>query len=229
MLQIDTLINAPTPSNCYILSESSASPCIIVDPGTEDCTQLTAFLKDKKLIPEYVIVTPEHFDHCIGCNKLKEYYSDLKIIASRACSLHMPSTQWNLSEYAEKVQPTIIRQADILIENIDDELYWQNYRLQFFEARGHSEGSVCFSIGNLLFTGDTLIKGYKTVTTLKGGSKQHLLDTFRYLSDNYNAPGIKVYPGHEEPFHFSEIREALEKQTAAIELKLKNTPHKTRS
>lgn len=220
MLHIDTLINAPTPSNCYILSESSASPCIIVDPGTENCTQLTAFLKDRKLIPEYVIVTHEHFDHCIGCNKLKEYYSDLKMIASQACSLHMPSTRWNLSEYAEKVQPTVIRQADILIKDIKNELYWQNYRLQFFETRGHSEGSVCFSIGNLLFTGDTLIKGYKTVTTLKGGSKKELLLSLQMLLNCFNRTKVKVYSGHGERFYLEEMRVSIERQIMDLKIKI---------
>lgn len=220
MLQIDTLINAPIQSNCYILFESSASQCIIVDPGTEDCTQLTAFLKDKKLIPKYVIVTHEHFDHCIGCNKLKEYYSDLKIIASRACSLHMPSTQWNLSEYAEKVQPTVIRQADILTDDINDELYWQNFRLQFFDARGHSEGSVCFSIGKLLFAGDTLIKGYKTVTTLKGGSRKELLLSLQTLLNCFNRTEVKVYPGHGERFYLEEMSEFIERQIIDLKIKI---------
>ena len=79
---IERILNKPIDSNCFVIHALGKHSCIIIDPGTEDCEDLIRFLKSKYLIPEYIFLTHEHFDHIWGIKKLKETYS-CKLICSQ--------------------------------------------------------------------------------------------------------------------------------------------------
>ena len=62
---------------------------------------------------------------------------------------------------------------------------------------GHSKGSVCLLVENVIFAGDTLFYGSCGRTDFPGGDyKEMLLSLARLarLEGNY-----KVYPGHDRP------------------------------
>ena len=61
---------------------------------------------------------------------------------------------------------------------------------------GHTPGSVCFQIGTLLFTGDTLFAGSCGRTDLPGGSWETITQSLAFLR-SLNAP-YQVFPGHGE-------------------------------
>ncbi|WP_294139838.1 MBL fold metallo-hydrolase [uncultured Sanguibacteroides sp.] len=208
MIQVKRIINSPVTSNCYIVSLPNLDYCIIVDPGTPDPVSIVSFCRENTLKPEYVILTHEHYDHCIGYNELKKYYPSIKLMCSSACAKNIRLPEWNLSKYAENVVPTSLHQADIHIEDTNNRLNWNNHIIRFFLTKGHSKGSICFSIDDkFLFTGDTILPGYKTITKLKGGSKEELSESLNRLLNYFkgNESEIKIYPGHGEAVSFREI------------------------
>ncbi|MCR9012816.1 MBL fold metallo-hydrolase [Gabonibacter chumensis] len=208
MVQIKRIINSPVASNCYIVSLPYQNDCIVVDPGTPDPVSIVSFCLENNLKPEYAILTHEHYDHCIGYNELKRYYPDIKLICSSVCAQNIRLPEWNLSKYAENVMPTSIHEADIRIEDTNHPLNWNNRIIRFFLTKGHSKGSICFSIDEkFLFTGDTLIPGFKTITKLKGGSKEELSESLNRLSNYFKGKESEliVYPGHGECVLFKEI------------------------
>lgn len=70
MLTVQTLINFPVASNCYLLLDrDEGNECIIVDPGSRTETELIDYLEGNGIIPKYIILTHEHFDHCWGVNE----------------------------------------------------------------------------------------------------------------------------------------------------------------
>lgn len=69
---------------------------------------------------------------------------------------------------------------------------------------GHSKESISLIGDGILFTGDILYNGRVGRTDLPGGSREELEDSLRKLEKGYLSPGIKIYPGHAEPFIWEE-------------------------
>lgn len=196
-------INQPVDSNCFVLYRRERSSCIIIDPGTKHDTALLAFLEEQELVPEYILLTHEHFDHIAGVNDLKDIYNS-QIVCGEKCSLRLGDRKKNMSLfYDQKGFSTY--PADILVDTIDHNLDWQGYNIRFFDTPGHTDACISFGIGDRLFTGDCLIKGIKTVTKLPGGSKEAQRRSFGYYRDHFDAATTRVYPGHGPVFMLGEV------------------------
>jgi hydroxyacylglutathione hydrolase len=220
MLNITRLVNSPVPSNCYIVSSVVSNSCLIIDPGIEDCIELISILRENELSPEYIILTHEHIDHIVGINKLKENF-DVKLVTSAKCGQNIISSKYNLSGYSEKYDEYVdFPASDIILDDINYSLNWCNYKLKFTKAEGHSLGSIILSIDNNLFTGDTLLKGYKTNTSFPGASKENLLHTLEGIINQYNALTTMVYPGHDDPFYLYEVEQDIRNQIIELRSKI---------
>jgi hydroxyacylglutathione hydrolase len=202
-LNIERIVNSPINSNCFIIYKSGFSSCIILDPGSKDCSAIINFINSKNLIPEYIILTHEHFDHIWGVNELKSIYN-LKIISSKLCNEKIVNRRKNLSIYYDQVGFNSCK-ADILIEDVKHKLFWNNHFFEFINTPGHSNGSICIYTNNILFTGDTLIKNEVTVTKLPGGNRQKLSLSLNKLIERFKDINPKVFSGHGDSFSFREI------------------------
>lgn len=203
-MQVTQIINSPVESNCFVICIKEYSPsCIIIDPGTEDCYYLQEFITTHDLIPEYIILTHEHFDHIWGVNKLRILYN-LKLICSDECSKAIFSRKKNFSLFYNQ-QGFEVLPANLIINDLNNTFNWHNIEIRFIETKGHSRGSICILVDNFLFTGDTLIKGLKTVTKLMGGNKNELKMSLLKLNNLFKEKNIVVYPGHGEIFHWGDI------------------------
>jgi hydroxyacylglutathione hydrolase len=202
-MEVIQILNKPIDSNSFIIYQEGVSNCIVVDPGTNDCLELFSFFVNHNLKPEYIFLTHEHFDHIWGVNRLKEIYS-CNIVCSKNCSERIIDKKKNMSVFYDQVGFQSYS-ADILIENISFRLSWNNLDFEFFESKGHSEGSICISFKDSLFTGDTIIKNHKTVVKFPGGSRANLISSLIFLLSKFEKRKIKVYPGHGESFYLNEI------------------------
>ena len=194
---IHRIINEPISSNCYVIYGDGFEQCIIVDPGTSESGELLFFLNKNQLYPEYIILTHEHFDHVWGVNRLKDSY-DCKVICSAICAAHITDKKKNLSVFYDQVGFECYK-PDQLIEEIDYLLNWNGKKIKFIETSGHSSGSICMVIDEMLFSGDTIIYGEKTITKLPDSSRIELIKTIKKLSDFINYPCL-VLPGHGNRF-----------------------------
>jgi len=208
-LIIKRIINNPIDSNCFVIYQLNYSGCIIVDPGSKDCSELISFITKKKLNPEYIILTHEHFDHIWGVNELRSNYVDVKIIASQLCSDKIVDRKKNMSVFYDQVGFETYA-CDISVESIENVLLWNDIKIDFIKTPGHSDASISILIVNNLFIGDTIIKNHKTVTKLPGGNKGKLLETLDSLDHLFFGKQIYVYSGHGENFWFDEIRDNID-------------------
>ncbi|WP_409415525.1 MBL fold metallo-hydrolase [Flavobacterium sp. PS2] len=195
--------NQPIDSNCFVVYNDLNSSCIIIDPGTEDCNELLLFLEKKNLVPEYIILTHEHFDHIWGVNKLLELF-DCKVVCAEKCLESIINKKKNLSIFYNQIGFEIPMTNNVLIVS-DEVLNLGKYSVQFKETPGHSQGSISFWINEMLFVGDVFIKDTKTVTKLPSGSKKELSETIYALKELFSNRNIVVYPGHGEVFYFDNI------------------------
>ncbi len=199
MLTVHQIINYPVSSNCFVLFDKAVGrDCIIVDPGGKSSDGIFSFLQDKYLIPQYIILTHEHFDHCWGCNEIVSKYH-IPIICSELCAEWIKSYKKNCSVFYDNAIAFTIESKTVSVESLGFELDFQGTTIHFRNTPGHSDASICFFIENSLFTGDTVIKDVKTVTKLRSGSKEKLKDTLSYL-ESLKGKGFIVYPGHGEVF-----------------------------
>lgn len=197
MIKVHKLENTPIPSNCFVVHEESVNDCIIIDPGSEDESLLFDFLDSNLLTPKFIILTHEHFDHCWGVNGLRKKYNNIKLVCSSECSYTIQDKKKNYSVFYE--QPGFeIKAADIVIEE-DCSLELNDLIVSFTLAKGHSASGMIFSIKNYIFTGDELIKGLRTVTKLKTGSKEKPQESIGFLR-KLKGRGMIVCPGHGETF-----------------------------
>lgn len=205
-VRIKKIINKPIDSNCYVLYTNKNRSCLVIDPGTEDCIKLLCFLNKHHLNPEYIILTHEHFDHIWGVNKLKDTFK-CKIVCSKNCSEKIIDKKKNLSVFYNQIGFETYR-ADIIVSN-NSNFKWSDFPMEFLETPGHSNCCVCILIDNILFTGDTIIGGQKTVCKLPGGSKTKLKESLETISNKIYGKRIMIYSGHGDSFLFSENYEKI--------------------
>lgn len=197
MIEIATFINFPINSNCYVVYSQQLKRCVIIDPGSEDSSEIISFIETNGLILDYIILTHEHFDHIWSADTLRYKYNS-KLISSRHTSKCLINPKLNLSVFYNQIGFSI-EPADILIEEISFNLMWMGAKIEFLSTPGHSKGSICFIIENKLFTGDTMIKGIKTVTKLPGSNILHLQNSLSLIFNQFNLK-TEVFPGHNKKF-----------------------------
>jgi len=196
-IKLLSIVNHPVSSNCYILYDELSSRCLLIDPGSEYPDLIDDILHTKRLYPDYIILTHEHFDHIWGCNYFISKY-DSKLICSELCADSIKLPKKNLSFFYNQCGFSI--NANVLsLEDIGWKLEWNEHLIYFAKAQGHTDGGILFYVNSYLFTGDTLIEGEKTVTKLPTGSKLKLKETILFL-DKLKGHRLQVYPGHGNAF-----------------------------
>lgn len=199
MLEIRQLVNQPAASNGYVLFDRTVGDdCLLVDPGAEDSTELLALLRQEHLQPLYIILTHEHYDHCWGVTALRQAFPSVKVLCSTNCSEAIQDRKKNHSAFFYR--PGFeLSPAEILLNEIQWSFEWQGLQLRFWPAQGHTASGIIFTLGTFVFTGDELMKDAKTVTKLKTGSPDRLLDSLQRL-EGLQGQGLTVCPGHGEMF-----------------------------
>ena len=204
MLEIKRFINSPVPSNTYLIKVEGTSSCIVIDPGSKEAPELMAYIIEKGLTVNYIILTHEHFDHCWGVNKLLEK-TEAKVVCMQNCKdkVIQPSNYFN-KFYFNSEEEYSVNRVDIVAEDLEYALNWNGTNIRFIETKGHSPGGMCISIENSLFTGDTLLLNTKPVLLKRLGSskvdyKESVMRIFSSFRDT-----TKIYPGHGEIFLLKE-------------------------
>ena len=198
-LQIARIPNTPVTSNCFVLHEPNSNQCLIIDPGSDDNYTLLDYLKQYELSPNTIILTHEHFDHIWGVVELSEHYT-FELICNQVCANAIVNPKKNLSLFHDQVGFSILNKV-ITVEILNHEFIWNGRQLKLIQTPGHSEGSISIQLDEMLFCGDLLIQGEKTVTKLPGGSVTKLNETFKKLKSEL-SPETLIHSGHGESFPF---------------------------
>ncbi len=216
-MKVTTFVNEPLDSNCYVLEESSRA--IVVDPGCSNVHSLTEYLAHNSLKLDYIILTHEHIDHVQSTKSVAELY-DAPVIATAECidALHNP--QLNLSADYPDVEPqSYLPPRTTTIESLGNNIVWGNIGICFYATPGHSAGSMCFTVSDILFSGDTLLEKIKTYTTAPNSSIVELRDSFELIKSSFSPTQI-VYPGHGTPFTLKDVEPFIDAQIRLLERKI---------
>ncbi len=171
---IITRILAPNPgpftgagTNSYVIS--TGGEAVIVDPGPLIDSHLEAIRRAvAELTVVGVLVTHHHLDHCPAANPLAEEYG-------------VPS--YGFGSYGGF--QAISRLADGDVVHVGTEV------IEVLSTPGHTPDSLCFAVGDGVFTGDTIKAG----TTVVVEDMSAYMKTLARLADL--APA-RIFPGHGE-------------------------------
>lgn len=187
-MNIYTLNLGELGTNCYI-AETAPNLCIAIDIGGNP-EKFLDFIKSKNLTLDKILLTHGHFDHTGGVKKVQEETGAEIYIHSEDASM-LNDERISLSSFFGVPLDKIENFKTI---NDGDVIKSGNTEFTVMHTAGHTQGSVCYITGDIIFSGDTLFCESIGRTDYPGGDIDKMRESIRKLK---NLKGdYKVYPGH---------------------------------
>lgn len=176
-------------TNSYIVAGEQGNAVLIDAP--DDADYILSELQARKLTLKKILLTHGHFDHIGAVSELADltgcevyvHEADISKLTDVNGSL---VTHFGLNEFNEYKNAKGFKDGDII--NMDE------LEFKVIHTPGHTSGSVCFAIGDDMFTGDTLFARSIGRTDMPDGNISLMMNSLKKLASfnkNYN-----VYPGH---------------------------------
>ena len=129
MLNIHTLTLGLYQTNCYIVHQADSDRCVVIDPGY-DANKILAFLQEKNLQPDAILLTHGHFDH-VGAVK--------DLAADTDCKVYINSL--------EHTMPHTMTAGQLYsTDDYTDRFSVAGMDVTVLHTPGHTPGSVCLII-----------------------------------------------------------------------------------
>ena len=196
MITVERFVNELMTSNCYIVADEASKHCICIDPASEKSLREIEFIEKNGLTLDYIILTHEHTDHNWGVNSLRNHFSGSKLVCSDSCNKYVKKTNrayflfyYDDPDYCYEIAP-----ADILISNQEDTILWMGNIIKLLLTPGHSYGSMCIDVDEMLFTGDTIMP-YKPYFNGRDSNEEDWIESVEFIKSHYSKDTI-IYPGH---------------------------------
>lgn len=178
-------------SNGYIIEYRN--DFIILDPGEKENNYILNWFIENNLKPKYCLISHEHFDHNIGYKKIIKQFPLIKTICSVETKEALMNSKKNLSFYYN---------CSVEVNILNYEIKIPDY-IKIIQTPGHTKGSLCFLIDELLFSGDTIVNKEFLVTKLPGGNKNELQKSHNKIEILSRKIGkLLIFPGHGDYFKF---------------------------
>lgn len=192
-MEIKTLNVGWNGTNCYIIYDIGSGEASVIDPGGE-AERIIAFLNEKKLKVKNIFLTHGHFDHILGVQQLKEA-TGARLVVHEADAVCLRDTHAALYN-SLMPEPFRVAKPDILLKGGERTLV-NGVEMLFVHTPGHSPGSMCLFMSNVLFSGDTLFADTIGRSDFPTSDPAALAESLRNLYA-LNRDFV-VYPGHGEP------------------------------
>jgi glyoxylase-like metal-dependent hydrolase (beta-lactamase superfamily II) len=189
MIKIDFVVSGEFQVNCYLIYDDTSKKAIIVDPGL-DGKKVIDKIEKLNLSPELLINTHGHFDHTFSDDIIRQKYNIPLAIHKKDTEM-LSDANKNFSTILGK--PIIINNADIIFDKEETkEISFCKYSVIY--TPGHSKGSICILIDDMLFAGDTIFKYSIGRTDLFGGDYNEILLSLQKIKKL--PQHTKIFPGH---------------------------------
>ncbi len=187
-MNVATITAGVVSTNSYVIYNTEHE-CIVVDPG-DGTNEVMGYLEKNGLKCKFVLLTHAHFDHCNGCARFQRLGAKVYMSAE---DVPLLTTSDNLAEmFGEKLESFV---PDIIIKD-GDKLSLLNEEIIVIATPGHTAGSVCYIINNVIFTGDTLFRLSIGRTDFPFGNFSDIISSFTKLITQDGD--FIVFPGHGE-------------------------------
>jgi glyoxylase-like metal-dependent hydrolase (beta-lactamase superfamily II) len=154
-------------TNTWLLRAEDSESCLVVDPGPDDPAHLDAIAAAGPVAA--ILLTHGHPDHADGAAALR---------ARTAAPVRA-------------LDPGLLLGGEGLVEG--DVVAASGVELRVLATPGHTSDSLCFTVGDAVLTGDTVLGRGTTVVAHPDGRLADYLDSLRRLRDLGHRT---VLPGH---------------------------------
>lgn len=185
-MKIDSIQVGPIMTNCYLLCDDAAGVCCVIDPGDEPA-RVEQMVQRSGCELRYILLTHGHFDHCTGVAGMLERHPELPVYICEKDVTDGVGSEMQFARLPEKNQ-RYYKDGDTLTLGA--------LTISVLETPGHTPGSVCLLVGDVMFAGDTLFRGSCGRTDFPGGDYRAMLASLARLGRLEGQ--YTVYPGHEE-------------------------------
>ena len=183
---LKTFREPPIDNNNYLLIDEDSKEAALVDCSSVDVSvreELNKFGAKLK----YILLTHGHFDHVAGIRpndaQIVMNENDLKIL--NQANMYLP---------AFGIPEITIPKIDIFVKD-GDTLNLGKHEIKVIHTPGHTQGSVCYLIEDMLFSGDTIFRESVGRCDLEGGNFHQIVESIQ--SKIFTLPEhITIYPGH---------------------------------
>lgn len=194
MLHIQKFVFYLFQENTFVLWDDTLR-CAIVDPGCErtgEREQLHAFIAEKGLTPELILLTHAHLDHIFGAREFADRYG-VPVLMSPKEEKTIEIFNANFVKMGLHCPQSFDYQP---VED-GDTITFGNTTAKVLATPGHSLGGVCYLIESekVIFTGDTLFAGSIGRTDNECASLEELQASLQNVLMTLDGD-IDVYPGH---------------------------------
>lgn len=201
MLKVQCFPVGELQANCYFVSDEASGVSLLIDTGAPSSQMDMAVERFGSEKLRYILLTHGHFDHIGNTAAVKRAYPAAKIVIGREEEEFTSRDTLNLSLYFEGGLEHF--KPDILVDD-GDVLPFGNEEIRVISTPGHTRGGVCYLIGSLLFTGDTIISGTTGRMDFPTGSSRDMVRSVAKLARIKGNP--RVYCGHGESSTLDEER-----------------------
>ncbi len=183
-----TVLGGAFCSNCHMIESPHAA--VVIDPA-EFSDEVCAFLETNADKERLILLTHCHLDHICGADILREK-TGVKIAIGEKDAFGTTDTRVSLSDMFGgdhtpfEVDITLTDGEKFSVGDLD---------FRAILTAGHTVGSMCYAVGDSLFTGDTLFAGTVGRTDFFGGDYNALIESINSLTQMFDGD-TKVYSGH---------------------------------
>jgi glyoxylase-like metal-dependent hydrolase (beta-lactamase superfamily II) len=194
---IHTLISPYRQANSYLI-EIEAGGFIGVDIGNVDISKIISIIEAKRGKLLGYFLTHAHGDHTIGIEAIWNLYQ-MPIYCSESTALDLNNPRKNFSIYSAEIATFKYDLEFTLVVDNDMIIFGDNV-VTVISVPGHSPGCISLLCKNSVFTGDFIMRDFKTPLNLPNSCRDDYaksLEKFRLKCSDYNCT---FFPGHGQIF-----------------------------
>jgi sulfur dioxygenase len=166
------LFDRETSTFTYLLADEATGEAALIDPVLENIDRDLGLVSELGLLLRYAMDTHVHADHVTAAGEIRRRTGCRTVAGARGASC-----------------------ADLLLEH-GETLCLGDLTIEVIATPGHTDDSVCYRVGDELFTGDTLFVRGNGRTDFQNGDPGDLFDSITRRLFALND-ATRVWPGHD--------------------------------
>lgn len=168
--------NAKFSNYCYLIEDLNNKKAVLIDPAWEQ-ERFESLIEKDHVHLEAVLLTHSHIDHI----NLADYFSE--------------KYQVNVYISRKEADTYGFSCPNLNYLNHGDELNIWDLTIKCFLIPGHTQGSMCFQLGNNLFVGDTIFYEGCGKCNYSNRSIKEMYESIQFIKCNF-SDDTYVFSGH---------------------------------